>query len=264
MQGVDGTFELCVGLSELIPDPLIRCAGHTLQLLPQRALWWPSEKTLLVADVHLGKGATFRALSQPLPQGSSSRDLQRLSALMAQLQAQRLVVLGDFWHSRYGITPALFHALKQWRHQHRQQHVILVRGNHDRAIGKGNIMGDLEIGMVDQPFPLASGLYACHEPPLQVPGLPPSSNKSTAMVPQASVSTNAPDPFYLAGHLHPAVRLMGKGRDSACLPCFVLQEGQLVLPAFGSLTGHLMLDLNSLHQNGAKAGIIAPDAIWLV
>ncbi|MEP6879427.1 MAG: ligase-associated DNA damage response endonuclease PdeM [Nitrosospira sp.] len=251
-------------MPELISGPSIRCAGHMLQMLPQRALWWASEKTLLVADVHLGKGATFRALGQPLPRGSSSRDLQRLSALVAQLQAQRLVVLGDFWHSRHGITPALFHGLRQWRHQHTQLQVILVRGNHDRAISKGNIPASLGIEIVDEPFPLAPGLYACHEPPLEVPGLPPPNNNSTANVPPTSVSTNAPDPFYLAGHLHPAVRLMGKGHDSARLPCFVWQEGQLVLPAFGSLTGHLTLDLGSLQRSGAKAGIVAPDTIWLV
>jgi DNA ligase-associated metallophosphoesterase len=249
---------------ELISGPLICCAGHTLQLLPQRALWWPSEKTLLVADVHLGKGATFRALSQPLPRGSSSQDLQRLSALVAQLQAQRLVVLGDFWHSRHGITPALFHALRQWRHQHRQQQVILVRGNHDRAISKGNVPASLGIELVEEPFPLASGLHACHAPPLQVAGLPLAGGNGTSNMPPAEVSANLPEAFYLAGHLHPAVRLAGKDHDSARVPCFVWQAGQLVLPAFGSLAGHLTLDLDLLRQNGARAGIVAPDKVWLV
>ncbi len=235
-----------------------------LQLLPQRALWWASEKTLLVADVHLGKGATFRALGQPLPRGGSSRDLQRLSALVAQLQAQRLVVLGDFWHSQQGLTPTLFHALQQWRRQHAQLQVLLVRGNHDRAISKGSIPASLGIELVDEPFPLASGLYACHAPLLQVPGLPPAGGNGTSNKPPAGVSANAPEAFYLAGHLHPAVRLMGKGHDSSRLPCFVLQAGQLVLPAFGSLTGHVTLDLDSLQRSGAKAGIVAPDAVWLI
>lgn len=251
-------------MPELITGPAIRCAGHTLQLLPQRALWWASEKTLMVADIHLGKGATFRALGQPLPRGSSSRDLQHLSELVAQLQAQRLVVLGDFWHSRQGLTPALFHAIQQWRRQHAQLQVMLVRGNHDRAISRGNIPAILGIELVDEPFPLASGLYACHAPRLQVPGLPPAGGNGTSNMPPAGVSANAPEAFYLAGHLHPAVRLMGKGHDSSRLPCFVLQAGQLVLPAFGSLTGHVTLDLGSLQRSGAKAGIVAPDAVWLI
>lgn len=235
-----------------------------LQMFPQRALWWQPEKTLLVADVHLGKGATFRARGQPLPRGGSSRDLQRLSALVAQLRAQRLVVLGDFWHSRQGLTPALFHALQHWRRQHTHLHVILVRGNHDRAISKGNVPASLGIELVDEPFPLAPGLYACHAPLLQLPNLLLAGNDDSLSRAPPLVSANASEAFYLAGHLHPAVRLMGKGHDSTRLPCFVWQPGQLVLPAFGSLTGHLTLDLSSLQRSGARVGIVAPDAVWLV
>mgnify|MGYP001544457395 FL=1 len=251
-------------VTELIDGPWIPCAGHMLQLLPQRALWWPAEKTLLVADVHLGKGATFRALGQPLPRGGSSRDLQRLSALVAQLQAQRLVVLGDFWHSRQGLTPTLFHALQQWRGRHAQLQVMLVRGNHDRAISRSGLPARLGIELIEEPFPLAPALYACHAPPLQVPGLASADGNGKSNMPPASKSAVVPEAFYLAGHLHPAVRLAGKDYDSARLPCFVWQAGQLVLPAFGSLTGHLALELGLLRRNGARAGIVAPDRVWLV
>ena len=251
-------------MPELIANPSIRCAGYMFQLLPQRALWWASEKTLLVADVHLGKGATFRALGQPLPRGGSSRDLQRLAALVAQLQAKRLIVLGDFWHSRRGLNSTLFDALHQWRREHGQLQVMLVRGNHDRAISRSNLPASLGIEIVEEPFPLAPGLYACHEPPFQVPGLPPPANNGTANMLSAQVSTDALEAFFLAGHLHPAVRLRGKSLDGASLPCFVWQAGQLVLPAFGSLAGHLMLDLDLLRGNGVRAGIVAPDAVWLV
>jgi DNA ligase-associated metallophosphoesterase len=249
-------------MPELIADSSIRCAGYTFQLLPQRVLWWASEKTLLVADVHLGKGATFRALGQPLPRGGSADDLQRLAALVAQLQAKQLIVLGDFWHSRRGLNPTLFNALHRWRLQHAQLRVMLVRGNHDRAINKTNLPARLGIEVVEEPFSLAPGLYACHEPPLQVPGLPQPENNGIAKI--LPDPTNGPEAFYLAGHLHPAVSLRGKSLDSARLPCFVWQAGQLVLPAFGSLAGHLMLDLNVLRRNGAKVGIVAPDAVWLV
>lgn len=234
-----------------------------LQMLPQRALWWAQDRTLLVADVHLGKGAAFRALGQPLPRGGSSRDLQRLSELITQLQAQRLVVLGDFWHSREGLTPTLFHALEKWRCQHAQLQVILVRGNHDRAISKSNVPASLGIELVDEPFSLVPGLFACHAPPLQLPGLLAGNSSTLNSIP-AAVSANAPEAFYLAGHLHPAVRLMGKGHDRVRLPCFVWQARQLVLPAFGSLTGHVTLDLGSLQRSGIRAGIVAPDAVWLV
>ena len=183
---------------------------------------------------------------------------------MGQLQAQRIVILGDFWHSAQGLTPALFEVLKQWRHQHMQQQVILVRGNHDKGIILEKVAARFEIEVVEQPFPLASGLYACHEPPLPVPGVPVLSKKGRMMVPSTSSSPTTASKFYLAGHLHPGIRLTGKGHDSACLPCFVWQQAQLVLPAFSGLAGRLVLELNALQQDGAKAGIVAPNAIWLV
>ena len=32
----------------------ITLAGEAVVLLPERALWWPRERALFVADVHLG------------------------------------------------------------------------------------------------------------------------------------------------------------------------------------------------------------------
>lgn len=43
--------------------------------------------------------------------------------------------------------------------------------------------------------------------------------------------------FNLCGHIHPGVRLSGKGRSSLRLPCFYFGEEQGILPAFGEFTG---------------------------
>ncbi len=61
----------------------ISFAGERLVLLPDRAIYWEKRATLLVADVHLGKGAAFRAMGVPVPAGNSAKDLKRLSALLA-------------------------------------------------------------------------------------------------------------------------------------------------------------------------------------
>src|SRR5687768_1975535 len=71
-------------------------AGERVELLASRALLWPAQATLFVADVHLGKAAAFRAGGVPVPRGATGADLQRLSALVASTGARRLVVLGDF------------------------------------------------------------------------------------------------------------------------------------------------------------------------
>ena len=46
-------------------------AGSLVGLL----LFWPLARTLFIADVHLGKAASFRAAGVPLPSGHSSRDI---------------------------------------------------------------------------------------------------------------------------------------------------------------------------------------------
>ena len=76
--------------------------GTALQLLPQRALWWPAARMVLVADVHFGKAATFRRAGQPVPHGTTADNLARLDALLAATGADHLVFLGDFLHARSG------------------------------------------------------------------------------------------------------------------------------------------------------------------
>ena len=51
------------------PQPVHRAtlAGEAVELLPERALHWIRERTLFVADVHLGKAAAFRAGGVPVP-----------------------------------------------------------------------------------------------------------------------------------------------------------------------------------------------------
>ena len=50
----------------------VRLAGEELWLLPEKALYWPAQQALLIADVHFGKAAAYRSLGQPVPQGTVS------------------------------------------------------------------------------------------------------------------------------------------------------------------------------------------------
>ena len=72
---------------------------RSLTMLPQRGVWQASTRTLWVADLHLGKAATFRALGQPAPSGTTDENLRRLGALADDWRARRLIVLGDFLHA---------------------------------------------------------------------------------------------------------------------------------------------------------------------
>ena len=76
-----------------------RCDVH---LLPGRAAFLPATSTLLVADVHIGKAASFRRLGVPVPAGTTAANLVRLDGLLARWPVRRLVVLGDLLHAASG------------------------------------------------------------------------------------------------------------------------------------------------------------------
>ncbi|OZA92858.1 MAG: hypothetical protein B7X59_15280 [Polaromonas sp. 39-63-203] len=105
----------------------VHWAGVEVHLLPERALWWPQGRTLFIADLHMGKAATYRALGQPVPGGTTQENLDRVSALIARHSPQQVIFLGDFLHAAAARTANVMAALAQWRLQHAAVGMTLVR-----------------------------------------------------------------------------------------------------------------------------------------
>ncbi|ODU45449.1 ligase-associated DNA damage response endonuclease PdeM [uncultured Aquimonas sp.] len=198
------------------PAPL-ELVGLTLQLLPERAVFVPALKSLLLADLHLGKGDAFRRAGIALPAGGTAQDLARLSALIERHQPERVIVLGDLIH---GPLPSDAHWRQQWRDfldRHAGLRFAAVLGNHDRAL-RGAV--DFEgMQLLAEGTPVGP-LRLHHEPPDEGAG-------AAASTPQALV---------LCGHLHPVLRLRQPGLPPR-LPAFWLHGQRLMLPAFGAFTG---------------------------
>jgi len=188
----------------------IEIAGEELSLMADRSLYWAKAKTLLVADPHIGKAATFRAGGIFVPRGTTSGTLTRLDTALARNRTTRLIVLGDLLHAREGRSPETLRVVADWRAAHASLDVILVRGNHDRSAG--DPPESLGIGCVDAPMLDAPFAFVHH-------------------------LTTIDGRYVLAGHVHPAVRLSGPGRQYARLPCFWMRATGMVLPAFGDFTG---------------------------
>ena len=97
-------------------DVHLELAGEPVRLLPERALFWPAACALVVADVHWGKAAAFRAAGIPIPGGATRQDLDRLDQAVARTGARRLIVLGDLFHAKAGrIATRTLAALRRWR-----------------------------------------------------------------------------------------------------------------------------------------------------
>ncbi len=106
-----------------------------MDLHPEGGVLLPDTGTLVVADLHLGKSAAFRARGLPVPEGDSSRDLERLAALVAETGARELVVAGDLFHNATGLTPEIHGVLAGFLERVAIP-VSLVLGNHDRKVSR--------------------------------------------------------------------------------------------------------------------------------
>lgn len=178
-------------------------AGEELTLVGGRALFWPRERALLVADLHLEKASFFASRGQLLPPYDSRETLARLADAVRLTGARRVFCLGDNFHDPEGPARLEPHAAGMIEALTRALDWVWITGNHDR--GKtpgGEALGEIEI----------SGLLLRHE---------------------ASPGETRPE---LSGHFHPRFAVTLRGRR-VVRPCAVVSETRLVLPAFGALTG---------------------------
>jgi DNA ligase-associated metallophosphoesterase len=182
--------------------------GEQMELLPQKAVFWGRERILFLADVHLGKINHFRKSGIPVPPKANERNLELMIDLINLTRPQRVICLGDLFHSYYNPEWEVFGELV--KHFGRIS-FELVLGNHDVMSEQQYVRKGI---LVHNSLRIAPFVFTHH--PLD----------------------EADSGFYnLSGHLHPGVNLIGKARQSVTLPCFYFGENMGLLPAFGTFTG---------------------------
>jgi uncharacterized protein len=188
-------------------DDVITLAGVALTADPAGALYWPDEKILVVADLHLEKGSAFAARGVLLPPYDTAATLARLAPLIERYAPCLVIALGDSFHDGGGpsrmsdISRGALTALQRGRDW------LWIAGNHDPdpAVNIGGRFADaLTLGT----------LTFRHEP---------SPRDSDGEV---------------AGHLHPLARVAKRGR-AVSRRCFAADGKRLVMPAFGAYAGGL-------------------------
>lgn len=191
----------------------VTLAGEELILHPLKAIYWPREKAFLIADFHLGKGAHFRRNGIMVHSAIDMVNLKNLNILLKSFPVEKVLFLGDLFHSRYNQEWLSF---EKYIKQQPGIAFHLVMGNHDilpeSIYTASNLIVHKEFYQMD-PF------YFSHKPLEEFPkGL-----------------------FNLAGHIHPGVMLKGGAKQYMRLPCFYFSENQGIMPAFGEFTGLSML-----------------------
>lgn len=188
----------------------IQCEGELLQLLPDKAIHWPAQEMVIVADLHFGKSAAFRAAGIAVPEATTITDLDRLAKLVQFTKAKRVLILGDLLHAPQGMQPVMMEAFEKWRAQHGAVEFILVQGNHDAKCDPLPKSWNIVDGGLNWPC----GPFVFSHKPCE-------SKKG----------------YVISGHLHPAIMLRDAFGAGIRAPCFWFGKKCAVLPAFGSFTG---------------------------
>ncbi len=184
--------------------------NQNLILLSQKAIFWQEERALIVADVHLGKVGHFRKAGIAIPKLMEQEDLASLSDLATEFLPKKIIFLGDLFHSDMNND---WDWLVLWRDLFPEIEMILVKGNHDILHDKYYHAS----GFIVMDELLLGDFLFSHQP------------------------VNHDEHYVISGHIHPGVRLHGKGRQTVTLPCFYFGEKQAILPAFGKFTGNVAL-----------------------
>ena len=188
-------------------------------------LFWEEESMLLISDVHLGKVSHFRKFGAAVPQQAVQKNITAMDSAIKYFKPKTVVFMGDLFHSSLNKEWALF---EKWVDA-QSASIILVSGNHD--IISPLKYEELGIQVVEELI-LDTFLLTHH----------PEKRDSF---------------FNFCGHIHPAIKLTGFGRQMVRLPCFYKSPKQMILPAFGEFTGTYTLEA----KKGCEIFAVLGDAV---
>lgn len=208
---------------------IITIRDTPIHLLPQRAIYLPSQQMLVMGDLHLGKLVHFRRKGIFVPNSEVNEDLILLESLIREHQPKEVVFLGDLFHSE---TNSDYQQFANFISKFPEVQFTLTKGNHD--IISPRLFTQIHMQVVEE-LVLPHQISLCHQLP---------------KVLQA-------DYFYVTGHIHPGYLLHGKARQTFRLPCFHQNINGLTLPAFGKHTGLFFPD----YQSGDLCFVIVGDQI---
>ncbi len=180
-------------------------AGHDFEIIAPAALFWPARKAIFVADLHLEKASFYARQGQMLPPYDSRATLDELAEIVAHTKPETVFCLGDNYHDTQGEKRLENEAANQLLCLTKAVDWVWITGNHDPDVtGQwgGRIVSEWS----------GDGLALRHE------------------------ATKNPVLPELSGHYHPKIRVKTRGRYLS-RRCFVAGSKNLILPAFGALTG---------------------------
>ena len=180
--------------------------GEVFEMHPSGALYWPSQLSLLVADLHFEKGSSYHKTGQFLPPYDTHQTLEKLETVIKYFKPRRIFFLGD-----------TFHDMSAWKRMPdvnksrlldvvEDLEVVWIEGNHDQG------------GLPDR-FKSVKNI--------EVDGITLRHIMQRSFI--------GPE---ISAHFHPAGVIKFRGMRIR-RPCFIKSGQKFVVPSFGVLTGGL-------------------------
>ena len=210
----------------------IHLAGHRLMLDPAGALFWPAQRLLAVAALHLEKGTAAARRGQLVPPYDTALTLGRLSRLVRRYDPCKVIALGDSFHDPQG-------SARMMRDDAAQLSALASAG----------------------PF---GGITGTHDP-VAPTGLPGESTAELAL--DGITFRHQAQPGAageISGHFHPKAGIETRA-GRVVRPCFVTDAARVVLPALGAYTGGLDVAhpaIAGLFPRGGRAFLLGTDRLY--
>lgn len=187
----------------------INFSTQELWLLKEKCIWWPETSSLIVSDLHLGKGVSFTSQNLYLPPYDIQETLSKLKNLVDKLHPQKVICLGDNFHrtnsysnfeeQEKNLLASLVKSVPKW---------CWIYGNHD------------------------------HELPLSLDGEKLPFIKEKTIEFHHIISDSTGEKPTIIGHYHPKHTFNLK-KMLIRKPCFAWNKNILIMPSFGAYTGGL-------------------------
>lgn len=184
-------------------------------LLPERMIYYPSDKMLILADIHLGKTGHFRKSGIAVPQMVYKQDVQRLFAAIQLYHPQTVIIVGDMFHSKANKELNLF---LKWRKDFAELEFQLIKGNHDILFAEFYEEAAVSVDNI-----IRKKCFSFIHDITDIDGKEENS-------------------YFFCGHIHPSICVKGISRQHVHLPCFYFTKNYAVLPAFSEFSGNCVIN----------------------
>ena len=175
---------------------------------------------LLMSDLHIGKSYSCAKNGNFLPPFEIDETIEKIKSIVDFYNPKKIISLGDSFHeaSTLEIIDKIY--IKNLNKIFKKREVIFIDGNHDAELKSKE--------KIDAIFKDSLKL----------------DNFNFTHIKNSKIINNL---FEFSGHFHPKVSIIFN-RVTYSLKCFVLGKNFCILPSFGTYTGGLNINSNTLKK----------------